>query len=213
MAETFLRLIGGAALLTLPAGVGLSLVAAPLVALAFGQGWEAAVPVLRILALSFTIMVFGHLSQHLLSAHALLGRLVGITFAGAIVRVILLALLIPSHGLAGAATAAAIAVLIEQALIVATAMQRFQVAAMALALHVWRPILASVSMAAILATIGLGWSDDRSVAALAEGAVSGTFVYSAVLLGCWVVAGRPPGAEADGLRLLSRLTERLSWPR
>ena len=69
--ETFLRLIGSAALLTLPAGVGLSLVAAPLVALAFGPGWEPAVPVLRILSLSFTIMVFGHLSLHLLSAHAL----------------------------------------------------------------------------------------------------------------------------------------------
>src|SRR4051794_15348433 len=53
-ADTFLRLIGSAALLTLPAGVGLSLVATPLVALAFGQGWEQAVPVLRILSLSFT---------------------------------------------------------------------------------------------------------------------------------------------------------------
>ena len=87
----------------MPAGVGLSLVAAPLVALAFGAGWEPAVPVLRILSLSFTIMVFGHLSLHLLSAHALLGRLVGITLVGAVARVALLALLIPAFGLTGAA--------------------------------------------------------------------------------------------------------------
>ena len=93
--ETFQRLIGSAALVTLPAGVGLSLVAAPLVALAFGPGWAEAVPVLRILSLSFTVMVFGHLSLHLLSAHALLGRLVGITVTGAGARVALLALLIP----------------------------------------------------------------------------------------------------------------------
>ena len=102
-ADSFLRLIGSAALLTLPAGVGLSLVAAPLVALAFGPGWAQAVPVLRILSLSFTVMVFGHLSLHLLSAHALLGRLVGITLAGAAVRIALLALLIPAFGLPGAA--------------------------------------------------------------------------------------------------------------
>ena len=112
--ETFLRLIGSAALLTLPAGVGLSLVAAPLVALALGHGWEQAVPVLRILSLSFTVMVFGHLSLHLLSAHALLGRLVGITVVGATVRVGMLALLIPTFGLAGAATGAALAVVVEQ---------------------------------------------------------------------------------------------------
>ena len=125
--ETFLRLIGSAALLTLPAGVGLSLIAAPLVALAFGPGWAQAVPVLRILSLSFTIMVFGHLSLHLLSAHALLGRLVGITLAGAVVRVALLAVLIPDFGLTGAAIGAAVAVVLEQALTVATALRRFHI--------------------------------------------------------------------------------------
>ena len=67
--SNFLRLIGSAALLTLPAGVGLSLVAAPLVALAFGPEWEQAVPVLRILSLSFTIAVV--LEQGLTVATAL----------------------------------------------------------------------------------------------------------------------------------------------
>ena len=83
-------------------------------------------PVLRILSLSFTVMVFGHLSLHLLSAHALLGRLVGITLTGAVVRVALLALLIPAFGLTGAAIGAAVAVVLEQALTVATALRRFR---------------------------------------------------------------------------------------
>ena len=203
--DTFLRLIGAAALLTLPAGVGLSLVAAPLVALAFGPGWGQAVPVLRVLSLSFTIMVFGHLSLHLLSAHALLGRLVGITLTGAAVRIALLALLIPGFGLTGAAIGAAIAVVLEQTLTVATALRRFNVAAGTMIRQVWRPAVAAASMAAVLVASGLGWSDDPGVLALIEAIASGAAVYTAVLLASWLLAGRPSGAETDVLALLRRI--------
>jgi lipopolysaccharide exporter len=203
--ETFLRLIGSAALLTLPAGVGLSLVAAPLVALAFGDGWEQAVPVLRILSLSFTVMVFGHLSLHLLSAHALLGRLVGITMTGAVVRVALLALLIPPLGLTGAAVGAAVGVVLERALTVATALRRFRVGGWALLGHVWRPVMAAAAMALVLAATGLGWSDDPDPLPLVEAVTCGGLVYAAVLAAGWWLAGRPPGAEADVLVLLRRV--------
>jgi O-antigen/teichoic acid export membrane protein len=204
--ETFLRLIGSAALLTLPAGVGLSLVAAPLVALAFGPGWQQAVPVLRILSLSSTVMVFGHLSLHLLSAHALLGRLVGITVTGAAVRVALLLLLIPRFGLTGAAIGAAVAVLLEQLLTVATALRRFHVDVGMMVLQVWRPALAAAAMAAVLAGTGLGWSDSSGVPALIEAVTSGATIYTAVLLASWLFAGRPDGPETDILALLRRKT-------
>ena len=200
--QSFLRLIGSAALLTVPAGVGLSMVAAPLVGLAFGPGWEPAVPVLRILALSCTIMVFGHLSLHLLSAHALLGRLVGITLAGAGVRVVFLLLLIPLFGLAGAAAGAAASVLLEQALMVATALRRFRVGAAAMVRRVWRPVLAAAVMAAVLAASGAGWSDDPGSLGLIEAVAGGGLSYVAVLLAAWYLVGRPDGAETDVLKLL-----------
>ncbi len=200
--ETFLRLIGSAALLTLPAGVGLSLVAAPLVALAFGPGWMQAVPVLRILSLGFTVMVFGHLSLHLLSAHALLGRLVGITLTGAASRVLLLALLVPRFGLTGAAIGAAVAVVLEQALTVATALRRFSVDPISLVRHIWRPTLAAATMAAVLAATGIGWSDDSRVLTLLEATIAGSLTYTTVVLGTWVLAGKPTGAETDLLALL-----------
>jgi lipopolysaccharide exporter len=203
--ETFLRLIGSAALLTLPAGVGLSLVAAPLVALAFGPGWQPAVPVMRILSLSFTIMVFGHLSLLLLSAHALLGRLVGITVIGAVIRVALLTLLIPNFGLTGAAIGAAIAMALEQVLTVATALRRFRVDARAMIRRVWRPLFATVTMATMMAATGIGWSDDPNLFILLEAVAVGATTYAAVLLTSWILAGRPAGPETDVLALL-RLT-------
>jgi lipopolysaccharide exporter len=202
--DTFLRLIGSAALLTLPAGVGLSLIASPLVALAFGPGWQQADPVLRILALSFTIMVFGHLSLHLLSAHALLGRLVGITLIGAAVRVVLLIALIPGFGLTGAAIAAAIAVVLEQGLMVVTAIRQFNVGAAVLIRQVWRPVFATLVMAAILAGSGLGWSTDQGIVRLVEAVTVGGTTYTIMLLGSWLLAGRPDGAETDVLTLLRR---------
>jgi lipopolysaccharide exporter len=203
--ETFLRLIGSAALLTLPAGVGLSLVAAPLVALAFGPEWTQAVPVLRILSLSFTMMVFGHLSLLLLSAHGLLGRLVGITLAGAAVRVVLLALLIPKFGLTGAAIGAAIAVMVEQALTVATALRRFRIDPRKVIGCTWRPVLATGAMAALLAGSGAGWSDDPGLPTLIEAVSGGSAAYIAVLVASWGLAGQPDGAETDVMRLLRRV--------
>jgi O-antigen/teichoic acid export membrane protein len=202
--ETFLRLMGSAALLTLPAGIGLSLVAAPLVALAFGPGWEPAVPVLRILSLSFSVMVFGHLSLHLLSAHALLGRLVGITLTGAAARVLLLALLIPPFGLIGAATGAAIGVLLEQVLTVLTALRRFRIGPRAIGQLIWRPALAVSCMALVLFRAGLGWTDDADPMLLVEAGSTGAAIYTVVLLATWRLAGWPAGAEADFLAVLRR---------
>ncbi len=202
--ETLLRLIGTAALLTLPAGVGLSLVAAPLVALAFGPGWEQAVPVLRIMSLSFTVMVFGHLCQHLLSAHALLGRLVGITLAAALVRIVLLVTLIPPLGLTGAALAAAVSVVLEQVLQVGTVLRRFAIRPGRLLAHVWRPALGTVAMAGVMWRTGLGWADATGPLILAEAVVVGAATYGLALAGIWMAAGQPAGAESDMIALVRR---------
>jgi O-antigen/teichoic acid export membrane protein len=202
--ETWLRLMGTAALLTLPAGVGLSLIAGPLVALAFGPGWEQAVPVLRVLALGGTMMVFGQVSLHLMSAHALLGRLVGITLTGAVLRVALLAALIPLWGLTGAALAAAGAILVEQALTVGMALRRFRVGIGAFLGVVWRPAVASAGMAVVLWGLGVGWTSGGGVAALVYGVLAGAAAYGGVLLVVWIAAGRPRGAEADVLSVLRR---------
>jgi O-antigen/teichoic acid export membrane protein len=207
LAGTYLRLIGFTALLVMPAGVGLSLVARPLVALAFGSGWEQAIPVLRILAIASTLLVLGHLSQHLLSAYALLGRLTGITLVAAGLRIALLAALIPSWGLAGAAYAAALSIVFEQAAIIAVTMRRLRISVRRLAAHVWRPLFSATVMTAALTALGLGWSSSANLIATAG---FGAVLYSAGLGATWVASGRPPGAEADVLATGRRLLRRQS---
>lgn len=203
--DMFLRLIGFAALLALPAGLGLSLLSAPLVRLALGPGWDQTVPVLAVLALAGTIMVFGHLSLHLLSAHALLGRLVGLTLAGAVLRVGLLLVLIPRFGLVGAAVAAALATALEQGLTVALALRHFRIGAGALCAQVWRPVLATAAMTGVLWATGHGWQPpdaEPALGALLSGVGIGIPVFVGTLLVVWLAAGRPAGAEADVLRLI-----------
>ena len=199
--EIFLRLIGFSALLALPVGLGLSAVAAPLTRLALGPGWEQAVPVLQVLSVAGTMLVFGHLSQHLLSAHALLGRLVGITLVGAALRVGLLLALIPGFGATGAAMAAALAIGVEQGLMVATALRRFGIGVGGLAAQVWRPALAAGVMAVVLWVFGLGWAPGDGLGSLTAAVAVGAGVFVAGLAGTWLLAGRPAGAEADLLGL------------
>jgi len=127
---------------------------------------------------------------------------------GAVVRVVLLAALIPGFGLSGAAAGAAIAVILEQALTVATALRLFQVSPGRLARRVVRPALAAMAMAGVLAVSGIGWSGDRSLIALVEATASGVVVYTAVLLASWIVAGRPEGAENDVMALARRVARR-----
>ena len=207
VSDTFLRLIGFSALLALPVGLGLSSLAAPLTLLALGPGWEQAVPVLQVLGIAGTMLVFGHLSQHLLSAHALLGRLIGITLVGAAVRVCLLLALIPRFGATGAAVAVALAIALEQGLMVATALRRFGIGAGALAAQVWRPALATAGMTMALWVSGRGWAPvgpGNVVEALALAIVLGAAAFATALLGTWLLVGRPAGAEADLLGLLRR---------
>jgi hypothetical protein len=58
----------------------------------------------------------------------------------------------------------------------------------------------------VLTASGLGWSDDERIAAMLPAIATGAATYAAVLLGSWILAGRPAGGEADVLALLRRVT-------
>ncbi len=210
LANTYLRLIGFTALLVMPVGMGLSLVATPLVTLAFGSAWLEAVPVLRVLAIASTVLVLGHLSQHLLSAHALLGRLTGITLFAAAMRIVLLICLIPAWGLTGAAVGAGLSILGEQLAIIAVALRRLQIPIHRLGTQIWRPVGATAVMTGLLNAIGIGWDSQTN---LLTASSLGALTYCGSLAAVWFAAGRPAGAEADSLALIRRMIARRSAPR
>ena len=213
-AETHRRMIATMALLTLPAGVGISAIADPLVRLAFGTLWAGAAPLVQILALSGTLTVFGMISATLLNAHAIMREMFSITVGMFVLRMALLIFFIARLDIYGAAIAMGIATGLEQSTYVVLTLRRFSVRVADLLHSIWRPLLATAAMAAVLLGTGNGWrvvaGDTGLLVQQLVVAVSlGTVVYVGVLLAAWLAVGRPAGAETDFLALAWRLVATL----
>ena len=102
-AETFLNLLGLMALLTVPIGCGLSLVAELIVRLAFGPKWLGAVPLVQMLSVAGIFTLFGSVSATLFAANAWLKTMMRVNIAIAALRVTFLVILVPRMGIIGAA--------------------------------------------------------------------------------------------------------------
>lgn len=209
-AGDYLRILALLGLLTLPAGLGISLVAGPVVALGFGQAWLEAVPVIVVLGIASILTPLGNLSGAMLTAHARLSRLLAVTLVSAALRLGLLFLLTPWLGLTGAALAVGGAVVAEHVMMVLFAFRLLRLPLTRLAATLWRSALATAAMAVLLHGAGLGWAappEGGWLAArqLAEGVALGVTGYGLTLFLLWSIAGRPAGAEADLLGLAGRL--------
>lgn len=216
-AETYRRIVAAVVLVTLPAGIGISLVADPLVRLALGAQWLGATPLLQILGVAGTITVLGTVSGTLYSAHGVLRPAFGITATAAAVRIVLLVLLIRQFGLVGGAIAVALGMLLEHTGYVVDTCRRFGVQFSDLLRSTWRCLLATAAMAATLMSTGLGWqtaagSRWESAWTLAAAVAIGLVSYAGTLLALWITAGRPPGAESDLARVIVALFGRF-WLR
>lgn len=204
-AGTYLRVVATMALLTLPAGIGIALVADPVTRLAFGPRWLDAIPLIRIMGVIGALTVFGHISMTLFSVYALLDAMFYITVIATILRIALMIFLIGKFGVIGAAVAVAIAGLVEQAIYVSMTLRRFRLGIGALFRQTWRTLAATGAMACVLLATGLGggilggnWvqAERLSVAVLL-----GAATYTGVLFALWFASGRPAGAETDLLAL------------
>lgn len=215
LADGYFRAISMILMLTLPMGVGLSLVASPVIQLAFGQQWLDAIPLVQIFALACTVRVIAYISSVLLSANGMIHMQFRILVAGLIVRLILLFTLIGPFGLIGAAVGVIGCVAVEESLFLVVTFRTFKLRPFGLVRSCWRSVVATIAMAGALLLEGSGWSTadgpPAEVAiALAVGVVSGALIYGAVLAALWFLSGRPKGAESTALDIASKMIGRLA---
>jgi len=215
VAETFLRITASTLVIALPASIGISAVAAPIVTLAFGTKWMMATPVVQVLAAACVFSVSGRVSWTLFSAFALLRSLFWFGVVISIVQLLLLVPFIWHWGLIGAAMATALGGLIEQAVYTVIAFHRFAIPPGALLRRAWRCLLATIVMATALVVTGYGWEPGTtgvtySMNHLLVTSGLGACIYTAALLGLWFTSGRPIGPETDVLELLRRACARIS---
>lgn len=211
----WLRVVGMMVAVTFPAGVGIALVAEPLVHLMLGPQWGAAVPLLQVFAVVAAITGFDHFCHIQLDASGLIHidfRAVCVTAALRIAA----AGLVPFFGMTGAIVGLAVSGVLEQAAYLVTKSLVLPFHPCALWRRVWRPGVATLAMAGAVLASGLGHlpaGSDAAGAALHLGlaALLGAAVYAAVLLLAWRLSGGPDGVEADALALLRARLRRV-WP-
>lgn len=211
--KTYLGVVSVLAAITLPAGVGLSMVADPLVRLALGTTWLESVPMIAIISLYSAVAVYGYMGWTMFFAHGRLALVFGVTGTSSVARALLLLWLLPRYGLLGAGIALFATALFEDIAYVYLIKRYFATSMMALFACSWRLFAATGAMGAVLYFLGLGWTTvpgSRLDLLWHLGLVvpAGALIYGTSLLGLWWLSGRPPGAEADMLAYLRRRLSR-----
>jgi O-antigen/teichoic acid export membrane protein len=206
----FNRLVAHSVLITWPAGLGMSMVADPLVRVALGERWLLVVPIIQVLSLACGFSTFGNLAFMLLRTHGYLATTCAVVLMGLLAKVVLIGALLHFRGLSGAAMGAAIAIVLESSMLLAVAAVTQRMPLGPLLARCWRVAAACAAMAGALWGAGLAWTGgselfSASVLRLLGSAALGAFAYVATLGALWTAQGRPEGAEADMLGTLGRL--------
>jgi len=209
--QAFLQVIGLVALLTIPAGLMIGLLAEPVVRVLLGVKWLDAVPMIQALA------VFGvvrSLHGPTGSIYLALGRprfIAVLQLIQLVVAASLMFWLVPSQGAVGAAWAlligASTAMLINYVVILRDLhLQLTQLVAV-----LWRPLAGAVAMGVALFLVEpwrplAAGAGQQLLLLLLLGSMCTLAYLGAVILG-WIGAGKPDSAESQILRFATRRRE------
>ncbi|WP_274518608.1 lipopolysaccharide biosynthesis protein [Sphingobium bisphenolivorans] len=197
----------------LPLGIGMALLARPLVLAAMGQKWEGAVLVIQGLASIFALQTLGALAQPLAMA---LGRTRSLFNRDAVMFCVRLPIII--GGIAAAGLPGLIAGRIVAGLIAMIFNMTLVRGLIALPLGGQvaanrRALLSVAAMALAVLACRHMWEDGHSLAELLMTILLqvtlGALVYCGTSVLLWRLAGQPPGPESDVKRVLLALVDRV----
>lgn len=217
IAGAYFRAVSATLMLTLPAGIGIALVADPLMRLAIGPRWVAAIPLVQILAVVGVFRVVTYVSTTLLTVYGMLKVQFANTSMILLIWFALLIALIARFGLVGAGYALGIVAVLEEVVYLVLTFRRFRLRPRDLFASNWRPVLATAAMAGVVLLMQASFV--RSGAGPTFGhlfaeIVAGAACYVTVVCAAWLAAGRPAGAEDQAITLLRQATGAIQrrWP-
>ena len=192
---TFLLALAVQTMIALPAAMGLALVAHEAVLTLLGARWISAIPFVQVLALVYGVSAVSHAAGYLLLT---LGetRLMALFIWGQLTLFAIgaISFLSKSNPLVLAQWRLCLAVV--GALCFVTLVVRFVegVRAKDVFLSIWRPLIATSSMAVVL--LVLPAFDDHGILDLLLRCFVGVVAYSSILISLWFLSGRPVGGES-----------------
>jgi O-antigen/teichoic acid export membrane protein len=197
----FLNAVGLSLVVVLPAGLGISMVAEPMVRLALGEQWLSVIVVIQVVAVASISAAFNQPAAVVLNAVGRPHALFYIQLVSTVIKLAALLTMVPRFGLLGASAAMATCSGIELVLFMAITLPGINVTLLQMLRCVIRPALASATMVAVLWLLGMAWTPSTATGYLdlcsdaAVRSLIGGVTYVSVLCVLWLVAGRPDGAE------------------
>lgn len=211
--QTYLRTAAILHLVTLPAAIGLLLVAQPVVTIFLGSKWQSVVPLLQILALNYVLTVTSRSAGYIYLALGTTRRNASLAMLRAVVTLPAMLVLVPSLGVEGAAFALLAGTFAVAAVNLRMLSRTLGLAPRELVAIFWRPVLATLFMAATLWFVGSSWAAadtlGTSVVNLALAVAIGAAAYAVAVIVLWRAVSRPDGAETFVLGRLTMLAAAL----
>lgn len=202
----YLNVLALALMIGAPVGVGIGLVADPLVKVFLGATWVEATPIIQILAI-FGVIRLGMANAG--SVFLAMGKprvLTGLASIGISIKIPLLIWGTMTDGAVGAAWALTASACISLTLSLTTVSHHLKLRPADIFSGIWRTLVAVGLMAATVSAAESAWPNPQAIHLailhLIALVVIGAFTYVAALLGAWRLSGCPNGAEQQLLKTL-----------
>jgi lipopolysaccharide exporter len=203
------NMLGFVAMLALPVGLGICAVAPYLVPVVLGEQWLSGVPIMQVLSIHSTILVFHGTVATLLIAKGLPIITTQVNSFFVIIMLAAVAFLAEPLGPLGVALSVLLACVLTTPIYVELLRRHGSVSPLTFLKVVLRPLgAAGVMIFAVhsfLPAYHAGSDSAQALSVLIGGIALGAVTYVAVLLSLWVAMGRPDGAERQLLTRISRL--------
>lgn len=193
LATAYLNVLGTVSAVTIPAGIGLALVAQEAVPILLGRQWMDAVPLLVFLAISGAVRTGESLSISLFLGAGRPKFAAASSWLSAALLVGLALPLVGTHGAEGVAMAALAGGVVLMLFIFRSVTRVAKITVPHIVARLWRPLAASALMA--VAVLAVPESGGGALVDLIVKVSVGVTVYCAALLLAWRLAGCPDGAE------------------
>ena len=214
LAAACLNAVGMVTCITIPAGIGLALVAPEAVELILGSKWGAAAPLVTILAFQGIVRAVIGPSYPLLMA---IGQPRAVAFSSILSIIIFIPLAVTALGTQAGILALAWAKVASTfsggVLSWGFAFRYTQITLPALLKTIWRPMAASALMAIALLSLQpiiAGWAQFPVLAGLPIKVILGALVYTLASLALWHLSARPDGFEQMALTRTRQIGAALS---
>lgn len=203
LATAYLNVLGTVLAVTLPASIGLALVAQEAILVLMGPQWVEAIPLLALLSVSGAIRSGESLAVSLILGTGRAAVAAALSWTSAILLVGFSLLLVGEHGVLGVAIAKVISGVILMTIVYAVLCVLINVSPLTIGERIWRPLLSALAMVAPIITFP--HTGGGALADLVLKVLLGAATYSVCLMFLWRVCGKPEGVERlaiDGLKRL-----------